>query len=151
MENVDRKYFFFRILKNKKKFRGVVEITALLLPKITLRKFVSVKFDSNNAVISTTPQNFFYFSKSKKKIRLVNVSKVDFFGFFGFGKKVGGVVEITALSLTDFTLTNFLSVIFGSNNAVISTTPSNFFSETKKIPKSQLWRTLTGSIFFFGF
>ena len=37
------------------------------------------------------------------------------------------MVEITALSLPDFTLTNFLSVIFVNNNAVISTTPSNFF------------------------
>ena len=66
-------------------------------------------------------------------------------------KKFRGVVEITALLLTDFTLTNFLSVIFGSNNAVISTTPSNFFSKTKKIPKSQLWRMLTTSVDFWDF
>ena len=76
---------FFWILKNKKKFWGVVEITALLLPKITLRKFVSVKSGNNNPVISTTPCNFF--SKPKKSPK--NHGPKLTFGFIFFVGQLG--------------------------------------------------------------
>ena len=61
------KLTFWIFLVLEKKLEGVVEITALLLTKITLRKFVSVKSVNDNAVISTTPQNFFFIFQNPKK------------------------------------------------------------------------------------
>ena len=63
-------------------FRGVVEITALLLTKITLRKFVSVKSVNDNGDISTTPPTFF--SKTEKSpengIFSMSPPSLDFWG-----------------------------------------------------------------------
>ena len=60
----------------------MVEITALLLTKITLRKFVSVKSVNDNGDISTTPPTFFSKTKKSKKVNFGNVDQTYF--FFGF-------------------------------------------------------------------